>query len=129
MTKARAGAHSDKVALYEKLVATTPAAERKGAAFPYTAVNGNMFSILNKDGVLYLRLSDKERDAFVAEYMTKPVVMYGALMKEYVAVPDALLANTTQLARYFAASYAYAKSLKPKPTTRPPKAKTTSSRR
>jgi TfoX/Sxy family transcriptional regulator of competence genes len=115
--------------LYENLVATTPAAERKGAAFPYTAVNGNMFSILNKDGVLYLRLSDKERDAFVAEYMNKPVVMYGALMKEYVAVPDALLANTTQLARYFAASYAYAKSLKPKPTTRPPKAKTTSSRR
>jgi hypothetical protein len=128
MTKPRAHATSDKVALYEKLVAGTPGAERKGATFPYTAVNGNMFSLLNKDGVLYLRLSDTEREDFVAKYKTKPVVMYGALMKEYVAVPDVLLANTARLTRYFAASYAYAKSLKPKPTTRP-KTKATSPKR
>jgi TfoX/Sxy family transcriptional regulator of competence genes len=129
MAKALPGAPSDRVALYEKLVASIPQVERKGAGFPYTAVNGNMFSILNKDGVVYLRLSEKERDAFVAKYKTKPVVMYGALMKEYVAIPDALLANTTQLTRYFAASYAYAKSIKPKPTTRRPKSKTVSSGR
>jgi hypothetical protein len=118
MPKTQPGAPSGKVALYEKVVATVPAAERKGAAFPYTAVNGNMFSLLNKDGVLYLRLPDEERDTFVAKYKTKPVVMYGALMTEYVAVPDELLAKTAQLGRYFAASYAYAKSLRPKPTTR-----------
>lgn len=29
-----------------------------------------------------------------------------------------LLSKTTQIARYFAASFAYTKSLKPKPTTR-----------
>jgi TfoX/Sxy family transcriptional regulator of competence genes len=128
MAKVKAGAPADKVALYEKLVASIPRLERKGAAFPYTAINGNMFSLLNKDGVLYLRLSDNERDTFVAKYRTKPVVMYGALMKEYVAVPDALFANTAQLTHYFAASYAYTKSLKPKATTRP-KAKTASTKR
>jgi TfoX/Sxy family transcriptional regulator of competence genes len=129
MTKARDGAYSDKVALYEKVVASTPDVERKGAAFPYTAINGNMFSLLNKDGVLYLRLADDERDAFVAKYKTKPVIMYGALMKEYVAVPDALLASTTQLKRYFAASYGYAKSLKPKATTRKATSKRSSPKR
>jgi hypothetical protein len=129
MTKTQAGAPPDKVALYEKLVATNPGVKRKGAAFPYTAVNGNMFSIVGKDGVVCLRLPDKAREAFVARYKTKPVVMYGAVMKEYVAVPDALLANTMQLARYFAASFAYAESLKAKSTTRRPKAKAVSSKR
>lgn len=60
---------------------------------------------------------------------TKPVVMYGTLMKEYVAVPDALLAKTAQLKPYFVASYAYAESLKAKPTTKKPKAKSGSPKR
>jgi hypothetical protein len=39
-------------------------------------------------------------------------------MKEYVAVPADLLARTPELAPYLAKTYTYAKSLKPKPTTR-----------
>ena len=39
-------------------------------------------------------------------------------MKEYVAVPDALLLQTDRRAAWFAASHAYAATLKPKPTTR-----------
>jgi hypothetical protein len=35
-------------------------------------------------------------------------------MREYVSVPDALLANTGELKKYLALSYAYAKTLKPK---------------
>ena len=34
---------ANKVALYEKLLATIPEIERKGADNPYTSVNGNMF--------------------------------------------------------------------------------------
>jgi TfoX/Sxy family transcriptional regulator of competence genes len=123
MPKAAASAPAEKVALYEKLVATNPRVERKGATMPYTSINGNMFSLLNKEGVLLLRLSDEAREAFVAKYKTKPVVMYGAVMPEYVAVPDDLLAKTAQLKKYFAASYEYASSLRAKPTTRKPKAK------
>jgi len=118
MPKPAPGAPADKVALYEKLVATNPRVERKGATMPYTSLNGNMFSLLNKDGVLLLRLGDADRDAFVAKHKTKPVVMYGAVMPEYVAVPDALLAKTAQLKKYFDASYAYVSSLRPKPTTK-----------
>ncbi len=123
MPKAAAAAPADNVALYEKLVATNPKVTRKGATMPYTSHNGNMFSLLNKDGVLLLRLSDEERDAFVAKFKTKPVVMYGTVMPEYVAVPNELLAKTAQLKKYFDASYAYVSSLRAKPTTRKPKAK------
>ena len=126
MPKATASAPAEKVALYEKLVATNPRVERKGATMPYTSINGNMFSLLNKEGVLLLRLSDAAREAFVAKYKTKPVVMYGAVMPEYVAVPDELLGKTAQLEKYFAASYEYASSLRAKPTTRKPKAKNVS---
>ena len=45
-----------------------------------------------------------------------------ARLKEYVAVPAELLAETEKLAPYLAKSYDYAKGLKPKPTTREPRA-------
>ncbi|HKW46533.1 MAG TPA: hypothetical protein VJN70_03780 [Gemmatimonadaceae bacterium] len=106
------------IALYEKLVATNPRVERKGDTMPYTSVNGNMFSVVSKEGIVCLRLSADQRDAFSAKYKTKPVVMYGALMKEYVAVPPALLEKTKEAAQYFEMSYAYATTLKAKPTTK-----------
>lgn len=119
MGKAKGSAPADKAALYSKLVSTFPQVEEKGATLPYTAVNGNMFSILRPDDVVCLRLPEQERTAFVAKFKTDPVVMYGAVMKEYVALPDALLSRTREAARYFATSFAYAESLKPKATKRP----------
>ena len=38
--------------------------------------------------------------------------------KEYVAVPDDLLSKTATLRPYLKASFDYAKSLRPKPTTK-----------
>jgi TfoX/Sxy family transcriptional regulator of competence genes len=118
MPKPAPAAPAEKVVLYEKLVATNPRVQRKGAAMPYTSLNGNMFSVLNKDGVLLLRLSSDDREAFVAKFKTKPVVMYGTVMPEYVAVPDELLEKTGQLKKYFEASYEYVSSLRAKPTTK-----------
>jgi len=43
---------------------------------------------------------------------------YGIVQKEYVTVPDALLAKTNELKKYLDVSYEYVKSLKPKPTTK-----------
>jgi hypothetical protein len=41
-----------KLALYEKLIATDPSIERKGATIPYTSANGKMFTFLvHKDFV------------------------------------------------------------------------------
>jgi TfoX/Sxy family transcriptional regulator of competence genes len=121
MPKQTAAAPADKVALYEKLIATNPKVKRKGAMMPYTSHNGNMFTLLNKDGVLLVRLSDADREAFVAKYKTKPVVMYGTVMPEYVAVPEDLLSQTAQLKTFFDASFDYVSSLRAKPTKKKPK--------
>jgi len=108
---------AEKVALYEKVVAAYPEVERKGADNPYTALNGNMFSLLlSPEGRLALRLPEKQREQFLKKYKTTLFEAYGAVMKEYVAVPDSMLSKTKELQRYFGLSYEYAKTLKPKPT-------------
>jgi hypothetical protein len=108
----------DKLELYEKLVATNPEVERKGATVPYTSCNGHMFSYLSKQGTLALRLPSPEREAFLKQYETKLSDSYGKVQPEYVDVPDSLLAATKELKKYFDLSYAYVSGMKPKPTTR-----------
>ena len=113
---------SDKLELYEKLVATNPSVQRKGATVPYTSLNGHMFSYLSKQGKLALRLPAAEREAFLKKYKTKLCDAYGTVQREYVEVPDSLLASTRELKKFFDCSYAYVSSLKPKPTTKKKKA-------
>ena len=108
----------DKLKLYEKLVATNPSVERKGATVPYTSLNGHMFSYLSKEGRLALRLPPKEREAFLGKYKARLCQAYGKVQPEYVEVPDAVLARTTELKAFFDCSYEYVASLKPKPTTK-----------
>jgi hypothetical protein len=117
MSKSVPKAPAESVALYDVLLATNPAIQRKGATMPYTSVNGNMFSLLTADGTLALRLPAGEREGFLKRYETTLSVQYGVVMKEYVRVPPSLLQNTRALAKYLEVSYLYACSLKPKPTT------------
>jgi hypothetical protein len=118
MAKTSDQKYAESLALYEKLVATRPDVERKGATMPYTSANGHMTSLLTKEGWLALRLPADVREAFLKKYKTKLAEQYGAVMKEFVQVPDALLRKTKELAKYFDVSYSYVGSLKPKPTTR-----------
>jgi hypothetical protein len=104
------------VELYEKLLKTIPEIERKGAANPYTALNGNMFTLLLQSKSLAIRLPKAEREEFLKQHKTRLFEAYGAVMPEYVAVPDALLHDTKELQKYLQISYAYAKTLKPKAT-------------
>jgi hypothetical protein len=116
MAKATSEAPTDKLELYEKLVATLPDVPRKGATIPYTSVNGHMFSYLSKTGTLALRLPAEARDAFLKKYKTTLCKQYGVIQKEYVEVPDTLLKKTSELKKYFAMSFAYVSALKPKAT-------------
>jgi TfoX/Sxy family transcriptional regulator of competence genes len=115
--KTKSGAASDAETWYDKLIATNPEIERKGDANPYTSLNGNMFTLLHQSA-LAIRLPEEEREKFLKKYKTTLYEAYGTVMKEYVAVPDALLKKTKELERYLAISYEYAKTLKPKPTTK-----------
>jgi TfoX/Sxy family transcriptional regulator of competence genes len=109
---------ADRLELYEKLVAAHPEIARKGASNGYTSLNGNMFTLLHSSGRLAIRLPEGEREKFLKKYNTTLFEAYGAVMKEYVAVPDALLKKTRELQRYFDLSYEYAKTLRRQPTAR-----------
>lgn len=103
--------------LYERLVKATKGAELKsnfGSA--YTAVNGNMYSMISKHGLVGIRLPKAEREAFIREYKTELFRADPAWppAKEYVAVPARMLTKTAALRPYMEASLAYARSLKPK---------------
>ncbi|MFN0275428.1 MAG: hypothetical protein ACKVPJ_06775 [Chitinophagales bacterium] len=103
------------IEFYKKLVATVPGIELKGASMPYTSLNGNMFSFLDKFGSCGIRLPEIEREAFLKKYKTTLFHTQGTVLKEYVTVPDALLKDTKELNFFFSMSYKYAKTLKAKP--------------
>ena len=117
MASKKRKAPADRVALYDELIASRPDIERKGDANPYTSLNGNMFTLLHQKR-LAIRLPEDEREKFLKKYKTNLFEAYGTVMKEYVAVPEALLENTKELSKYLDLSYEYAKTLKAKPTTK-----------
>jgi hypothetical protein len=105
---------AEKFAFYEELIATNPAIELKGAANPYTSINGHMTSRLDPAGKLALRLPPDERVKFLRKYRAKLFESYGIVQKEYVEVPDTLLMKTAELKRYFEISVKYVQTFKPK---------------
>jgi TfoX/Sxy family transcriptional regulator of competence genes len=106
---------TDQEVLYDKLIATIPEIQRKGAANPYTSLNGNMFTLLHQSR-LAIRLPEGKREEFLKKYKATLFEAYGTVMPEYVAVPDALLKKTKELRKYLELSYEYVKTLRPKPT-------------
>jgi TfoX/Sxy family transcriptional regulator of competence genes len=116
MSKKAVEIPKDKLEAYDRLIASNPDIERKGVTNPYTSLNGHMFTHLSKTGTMGLRLPKDEREIFLEHYNTTLYEQYGAVMKEYVAVPDELLQNTDHLKPFLDLSYAYVQTLKPKPT-------------
>ena len=116
MKKTSSAEYAERLKLYDKLVATNPAVQRKGATVPYTSLNGHMFSYLGKTGELALRLPADALQSFLKKYKTSLCQQYGVVQKEYAMVPDKLLPKTKELKPYFDLSYKYVSSLKPKPS-------------
>ena len=88
----------------------------KGAKNPYTSRNGHMFSFLDGDGAMALRLSDELADEFLATYESGPVEQYGSVMRGYVSIPDDLLSNPDELSSWFERAHDWMGTLEPKPT-------------
>ncbi len=104
----------EKLVLYDALIANNPHFERKGKTMPYTSANGYMFSQLNKTGEIGIRLSRESGKKFMETFASGPFKSYGAVMKDYVLVPDELLQNKEAFAPYLQESYEYVMSLPPK---------------
>jgi hypothetical protein len=112
----------DRLRLYRRLLDAVPGvAEKSNFGSAYTAVNGNMYSMISKHGVVGIRLPDAERADFLDRYETDLFRGDPAWppAREFVAVPDDLLERTDELAPYLQRGYEYTLTLKPKPTTRP----------
>ena len=108
----------DRLNLYERLIESTPAIERKGATMPYTSRNGHMFSFLDPTGSMALRLSPDARQDFLERYGTTLAEQHGRTMQEYVVVPGSLLEQTAELSPWLQRSHDWIGTLKPKPTNR-----------
>jgi hypothetical protein len=113
MKKKTESSFADTLALYDAMVATHPKAKRSGVKIPSTSMNGRMYSFLGKTGEVALKLPEAEREPFLKKYKTRLCDVYGIVQKEFVIVPDALLAKTQELKKYFALSHDYATTLKP----------------
>jgi hypothetical protein len=107
----------DKVLLYRRLLeAVEGIAAKSNFGSAYTAVNGNMYSMISKHGVVGIRLPADERSAFLQEFETELFRGDPAWppAREFVAVPNAVLQDTARLAPYLERSYRYTLTLKPK---------------
>ena len=103
---------------YKKLINTVPGIELKGATIPYTSHNGHMFTFLDKEGKLALRLPADDRQEFMQKFKTSLFQAHGTVLKEYVEVPEKILDDTRMLQAYLKKSFSYVDSLKPKATKR-----------
>ena len=99
---------------YDALVKLTENFDRKGKTVPYTSANGYMFSLLNKEGQFGIRLSKESQVTFKEKYTTSIYKSNGAVMKDYVLVPDLMLDQPQELIQYLEESFAFVMSLPPK---------------
>ena len=104
----------EKLALYDALVDKCPRFERKGKTMIYTSANGHMFSLLNKIGQIGIRFSKEVQEKYMQELNTTYFKSYGATMRGYILIPDNMLEDLDELAKYLNESYDYVMSLDPK---------------
>ena len=103
-----------KEALYNELVAKCPRFDRKGKTMPYTSANGYMFSLLNKAGEIGIRFSKDVQKKYMEEWNTTIFKSYNSIMHGYVLIPEEMLEDLDNVAKYLNESYDYVMSLEPK---------------
>jgi hypothetical protein len=103
-----------KLKIYDDLVANCPRFKRKGKTMPYTSVNGYMFSLLNKAGEIGIRFSKEVQEKYIKEFDSTIFKSYNSIMHGYVLIPENMLEDLDNVARYLDESYDYVISLEPK---------------
>ena len=106
--------YKEKLAIDDKIVAATPGVERKGKTMPYTSSNGYMFSLFNKDGEIGIRLPKDRQQQMKQEHGCDIFKSHGAVMRDYVLIPDALLENIDFVSSLLAEGNDFVNSLPPK---------------
>jgi hypothetical protein len=105
---------NERLKIYDELVSKCSRFERKGKTMPYTSANGYMFSLLNKAGEIGIRFSKPVQQEYLEQLNTTLYKSYGATMRGYILIPDEMLADLDEVAKYLDESYDYVMSLEPK---------------
>ena len=104
----------EKLKVYDALVGKCDRFERKGKTMPYTSANGYMFSLLNKAGEIGIRFSKEVQESYIKEFNSSTYKSYNAIMRGYVLIPEKMLNDLDNVAKYLDESYDYVMSLEPK---------------
>jgi hypothetical protein len=105
---------NERLKIYDELVSKCSRFERKGKTMPYTSANGYMFSLLNKAGEIGIRFSKPVQQEYLKQLNTTLYKSYGATMRGYILIPDEMLKNLDEVAKYLDESYDYVMALEPK---------------
>ncbi|TMM58072.1 hypothetical protein FEE95_01200 [Maribacter algarum] len=105
---------TEKLKIYDALIAKCDRFERKGKTMPYTSANGYMFSLFNKANEIGIRFSKETQKKYIAELGTTIYKSYGAMMKGYILIPESMWADEETLLKLLNESFDYVMSLPPK---------------
>ena len=98
------------IATFAQVIEGLPVDRKLMFGYPAAFVNGNMFmSLFGK--ALILRLPEDAREELISAGGHTFEPMKGRPMREYIAVPDAMLDNPRKLKPWIARSMAFAQSL------------------
>ena len=103
----------DLIALYERAIAASGQYERKGKANPYTSANGHMFSQINKDDQLGIRLPKDRQHELLDSHAAGPFKSYGATMRDYVCLTDEMLADPALITALLDEGFAFVSAMPP----------------
>ena len=106
--------YEEKLKIYDELVSRCSRFERKGKTMPFTSANGHMFSLLNKAGEIGIRFSKEVQKKYIEAWGTTIFKSYNSIMHGYVLIPEEMLEDLDNVARYLDESYDYVMSLEPK---------------
>ena len=87
--------------------------ERKGKANPYTSANGHMFSQINKDDQLGIRLPKARQQELLDQYGAGPFKSYGATMRDYVCLTPVMLADLSLVAALLNEGFDFVSAMPP----------------
>ena len=106
--------YEEQLKIYDELIDRCPRFERKGKTMPYTSANGYMFSLFNKAGEIGIRFSKEIQKKYIEEFDSSIYKSYNSIMHGYVLIPEKMLEDLDNLAKYLDESYDYVMSLDPK---------------
>ena len=105
-------AFEETLAIYDRACAAA-GIERKGKNLVYTSANGHMFSQMNKDGELGVRLPKDLQAAFEESHDAGPFKSYGATMKDYIRLTDDMLADEALIVSLLKEALAFVEAMPP----------------